>query len=194
MSVSDDPRSDGPGPGVAVRSGQRVPQPGESLLERCPEVAAELHPVLNGSVQASQIRVGSADRFWWLCSVCGHEWRTSASKRTWRGPRNQTPRGCPRCRKKAAGRRLSTPAVGQSLATRYPAVAAEWHPDRNGQVRAQDVFPGSNIPRWWRCECGSEWQQSPNKRARSHQDVAHTGAVEQCLKPVDRLGRGVPSR
>jgi len=50
------------------------------------------------------------------------------------------------------------PESGQSLATTSPAVAKQWHPTRNGDLRPDQVFMGSEKRVWWRCEQGHEWE------------------------------------
>ena len=44
------------------------------------------------------------------------------------------------------------------LATRYPAVAKEWHPTKNGALTPDHILPGSRKKVWWRCSSGHEWQ------------------------------------
>jgi hypothetical protein len=46
---------------------------------------------------------------------------------------------------------LRKPGPGESLSERYSAVAAEWHPDLDGELTPADVKPGSNLKVWWRC-------------------------------------------
>jgi len=45
-----------------------------------------------------------------------------------------------------------------SLAVVKPALAAFWHPTRNGDLTPDAVTPGSAKKVWWRCERGHEWQ------------------------------------
>jgi hypothetical protein len=44
-----------------------------------------------------------------------------------------------------------------SLAARYPRVAAEWHPRRNGELRPEAVVAGTKREVWWRCAKGHAW-------------------------------------
>jgi DNA-directed RNA polymerase subunit RPC12/RpoP len=61
---------------------------------------------------------------------------------------------------------LRKPGPGESLSERYPAVAAEWHPDLNGELTPADVKPGSNQKVWWRCSsCRYEWRAVIENRA-----------------------------
>ena len=80
------------------------------------------------------------------CS-CGHlhEWQASVTQRTLQG------QGCPVCQ----GRR---PCACNSLAVRYAAIAAQWHPTLNAGLRPQDMLPLSNKKAWWQCELHGAWQ------------------------------------
>ncbi len=53
---------------------------------------------------------------------------------------------------------------------RYPALADEWHPTKNGNTTAHDVGYASNFERWWLCsvdDCDHEWKASPAARTRA---------------------------
>ena len=67
--------------------------------------------------------------------------------------------GCAVC----AGKRVQ---VGYNdLATTDPAIAAEWHPTKNGDLTPQGVTRGSSRKVWWLCpECGHEWQATVSSR------------------------------
>ena len=43
------------------------------------------------------------------------------------------------------------------LATTHPALAAEWHPTKNGDLTPRDVVAGSAKRFWWLCAKGHEW-------------------------------------
>lgn len=69
---------------------------------------------------------------------------------------------CPYC----AGKRI-LPGFND-LATTHPALAAEWHPTKNGDLTPQQVSKGSIKSVWWyREECGHEWTSRPNSRTAS---------------------------
>jgi len=51
-----------------------------------------------------------------------------------------------------------------SLLVKYPEIAKEWHPSKNGDLTPADVSYGSNIVVWWQCSKGHEWQSSINNR------------------------------
>ncbi len=98
----------------------------------------------NAGVSPSDLTQGSRVRAWWKCEK-GHSWQAAIYSRT--GGRS----GCPYC----AGLR---PLAGENdLATCFPALAAQWHPERNNGLRPEDVAAGSNRRVWWRCDNGHEW-------------------------------------
>jgi len=85
----------------------------------------------------------------WKCSQ-GHEW-LAPYKSINRGS------GCPYCSGNSVG-------ADNNLAIRYPAIAAEWHPTKNGELTPDQVMPGSTKKVWWQCRKSHEWQVSPNAR------------------------------
>lgn len=112
-------------------------------------VLAQWHPTKNGALDPEQMRPGSERKVWWRCEA-GHEWESGFRTRVQRG------QGCPYC----SGSRV---IPGQNdLATRYPAVAARWHPTRNGVLTPDHVMPATHKKHWWRCEKGHEWQAVPS--------------------------------
>jgi hypothetical protein len=83
-----------------------------------------------------------------------HVWRASVGQRTYERT------GCPFC----ANRRLS---ITNSLAARYPTLAREWHPTKNGRLRPKDLAGKARKKIWWCCSRNGdhEWQETPAKRA-----------------------------
>lgn len=116
------------------------------------DVAAQWHPTRN-SVTPDAVALHSGKKAWWKCPA-GHEWEATINSRTGSG-RN----GCPYC----SGR---NPVVGLSdLATTHPAIAAEWHPEKN--ARQPTAFKAhSSYRAWWRCSEGHEWATRVSKRVR----------------------------
>lgn len=142
------------GKGCAGCNGRAL-LPGENDLETLnPEVAAEWHPIKNGSVTARAVRAASTKRAWWRCGD-GHEWETSPYART--GPKRT---GCPYC----AGN-LAIPGK-TDMATLHPEVAAEWHPTRNGDRKPAEFTAKSGKKMWWLCKNGHSWPARINNRTR----------------------------
>lgn len=121
------------------------------LETRFPEIAKEWNCEKNNGLTPRDVICGGTKIYWWTCPI-GHEYQTSMELRTYR---NQ---GCPYCHSK---RVLSG---FNDLETKYPEIASEWHPTKNGDVKACEVFPVSMNKYWWLGKCGHEWQQTPSDR------------------------------
>ena len=160
------------------------PPPGRSLADRVPQVAAEWHPSLNGDLTPHDVYAGSAARFWWQCSKCGHEWETALSKRVDRG------QGCRNCAASRRAKARSRPSPGQSLAELMPPLAAEWHPTLNGDLTPADVMPGSTVRAWWRCAaCQFEWPSPVYRRGRQGSGCGECAKARRgILRATPRLG------
>ena len=136
----------------AVPSGnRRVLVGANNLATKYPKVAAEWHPAKNNGLLPSQVAAGSGRKVWWLCSQ-GHEWEVAVDKRTCQG------RGCPVC----AGKRVL--AGFNDLATKYPKVAAEWHPAKNKGLLSSQVAAATHRKIWWLCPEGHKWEAAVNSR------------------------------
>ena len=141
------------GHGCPVCGGQKVLKGVNDLATRFPALAAEWHPTKNGELTPDLVFPNSTKTVWWRCGE-GHEWQATVNGRAKGG-------GCPVC----AGRKLM--AGENDLAATDPALAAEWHPTKNGSLTPAEVFPGSRKRVWWQCAEGHEWQASIASRAKS---------------------------
>ncbi len=56
---------------------------------------------------------------------------------------------------------------GKSLAERFPKVAAEWHPTRNGDLTPSRIAPRASLVVWWKCSTVPEHEWSASARART---------------------------
>ena len=52
------------------------------------------------------------------------------------------------------------------LATLNPALAKEWHPTENGNLKPEDVTPGSGKEVWWLCPEGHPYLMVVNHRGK----------------------------
>lgn len=52
----------------------------------------------------------------------------------------------------------------KSLAYRFPELAKEWHPTKNGDLTPFDITCGSGKKVWWFGECGHEWDDTVSHR------------------------------
>lgn len=139
-----------------------VAKPGESLLDRFPEIASQVHPTKNVAMSAATIRPSLHKKIWWLCASCGNEWQMAPRVRT-----SPPYSGCPPCSWKQVGENLRRPPEGQSLLDLRPAVADQWHPTKNAPLLPGAVTVSSGTRAWWLCNdpaCAHEWQTSVANR------------------------------
>ncbi|WP_165982369.1 zinc-ribbon domain-containing protein [Dankookia rubra] len=128
----------------------------ESFAAADPDLAAQWHPERNGDLRADGVSPHSNRKAWWVCpSNPRHVWDAIVANR-------RKSRGCPFCR----GLRV---VPEESLAALRPDAAAEWHPERNGDLRPEDVTVQSNKEVWWRCAANPshEWPAAVYDRTRS---------------------------
>ncbi|MEG4107962.1 zinc-ribbon domain-containing protein [Microcoleus sp. S13_C5] len=124
-----------------------------SLTSLYPEIAKQWHPTKNGKLTPDKIVAGSAKKAWWICPEgADHEWDASIVNRI-KG------RGCPCC----SGQKIS---VTNCLETRYPEIAKQWHPTKNGTLTPSAVIAGSEEKVWWQCTQDSkhEWEAMISNR------------------------------
>ena len=140
---------------------------GMSFVSDFPVLVEQWHPSRNGGLTPGEVSAGSNRKVWWLCGE-GHVWEARVFPRTSRGT------GCPFC----SGQR-AWPGFND-LASRFPLLAAEWHPTKNGGVTPEEVTVGSRMRKfWWLGACGHEWESNVLNRVQGN-------GCYQCL------GRGKP--
>ena len=136
-----------------------------SLGTLFPHLASQWHPTKNGDLKPDDVVSGSNKKYWWKCSQGDdHEWHESPVNRT------SKDYGCPMC----SGKKV-TPST--SLAVRFPDIAREWHPEKNGKLTPFDVTPSSNQLIWWKCSEVNfhSWQSPPNRRTRKGREAGCPG-------------------
>ena len=117
---------------------------GFSLADTHKELSAEWHPTKNGDLTPEQVTAQSNKKVWWYYPYddpdtgkhFDFEWQTTIANRT-KGS------GCPF---------LTGHAVWpgfNDLATKYPNLAEEWHPTKNGDLTPEQVTAQSNKKVWW---------------------------------------------
>lgn len=137
--------------GCPVCSGRRTDPGVNDLATLYPHLAQQWDAAGNGSLTPDQVLPGSHRKVWWRCPE-GHRWQAIVKSRV-------SGTGCPVCQHRAL-------AAGETdLATRFPDLAAQWHPSRNGPLTPRDVFPGTQRKVWWQCEKGHVWQARVSSRA-----------------------------
>ena len=99
----------------------------------------------NGNLTPKDVTAYSKKKVWWLCAK-GHEYEQAIDKRT---ARNQS---CPYCSGHKAWKGFN------DFKTKFPEIAKEWHPTKNGNLKPSDVTYGSGKRVWWKCPVGHEYQ------------------------------------
>lgn len=149
-----------------------------SLATELPYLAKLWHPTKNDPLLPTEVGARHTGELWWQCEH-GHAFQRSPLQMA-------NDASCPTC------------ALAEvSLAVVSPAIAAEWHPERNGDVTPAQVDADHQMIAWWRCARGHEFQASVRSRARSNRrcpscygawSVDHIrGFVTALLQHVDAL-------
>jgi len=139
--------------GCPYCSGRKVNEE-NNLLALFPAIAKEWHPTKNGKVTPKDITSGSGKKFWWLCPKGHeHEWKTGVNRRT------KCNTSCPFC----SNKKLSST---NSLSARFPELAKEWHPTKNGKLKPSNLISGTKRRVWWKCPKGDEheWEATCDSR------------------------------
>lgn len=120
-----------------------------SLAKEHPHLAKLWHPTKNGTLRPEDVDARHAGEVWWTCEH-GHAFR--------RAPQQIVhDASCPSC------------ALAEvSLAKVAPAIAAEWHPTRNGEITPELVDADHTMLAWWQCPRGHEYQAAIRSRVRSN--------------------------
>ena len=138
------------GSGCAVCAGKRIQIGYNDLAHTHGYLASQWHPTRNGMLRPFDITAGSGKKVWWQDSV-GHEWQAQVNNRA-----NGT--NCPYCSNGAVLKGFN------DLATKHPAIAAEWHPTRNGDLMPTAIAEQSGRKVWFLCAAGHEWQSTVSNR------------------------------
>lgn len=113
-----------------------------------PEIVKYWDYLKNGENTPDMFTKGSTYIAYWKCSKCENEWTQTIDQCT----------GCKKCKNKEY---LST----NSLASKYPEIAKEWHPTKNGDLKTTDISSKNDKKVWWLCsKCGYEWQAKIGNR------------------------------
>lgn len=146
-----------------------------NLASKHPEIAAEWHPTKNAELTPEDVLPGADKKIWWICNTCAWEWQAYIYHRA-----KPTGGGCPRCKGKILNKKLN-------LSTRFPNIAAEWHPTKNRDESPLESFPMSSKKRWWLCKvCGKEWE------ARISDRTSHGSGCPECAEHRKKAPRMIP--
>ncbi len=162
--------------GCPFCAGQKVPR-SRSLGALRPELALQWDNEKNAPLTPFDVGLSSGLSVFWRCPRGpDHEWQVRVYVRTKPGSA-----GCPFC----SGHRV---CKDNCLATRFPRIAREWHPARNGAMTPGTVTWGSSKRVWWRCQFGHEWRAIVSDRTRED-GTGCPGCAKRRRQPVATTGR-----
>ena len=116
-----------------------------------PDLALEWDYESNGDLTPKDVTEKSITKMGWVCTKDPrHRYMTKVFLRT-------AGQGCSYC----AGKLV---AEWDSLAAKYPHVAEEWHPTKNGKLTPRDVLPKSSRMAWWKCKNGHVYKAKISNR------------------------------
>ncbi len=119
-----------------------------SLAVKFPDIARQWHPTKNGDLKPDMVSYGSSKKVWWQCDINPeHSWSAFIHTRT-----APVGRGCRIC----ADQKLFDV---NSLAIRYPRLAAQWHPTANGGLTPNQVNGELPTRVFWLCEKDHTWNE-----------------------------------
>ncbi|WP_235631035.1 zinc-ribbon domain-containing protein [Mycobacteroides abscessus] len=121
------------------------------LVTMRPDLATEWHP--DNDLSPAEVAYTSSYRAMWRCAAHGHTWAVTVAGRTSRGD------GCSVC----AGRTV-LPGFND-LASQYPSIATEWHPDND--CGPHEVTSGCGYHAKWLCRKKHVWKVRVSARTRS---------------------------
>lgn len=144
----------------------------QTLLEARPDLAAQWHPTKNGDLKPSDVTAYSTKKVWWICEQ-GHEWQAKI--------RSRYETGCPVCARKKLKRKIVL--HNGSLQDKAPALAAQWHPTKNGELKPSDVTAFSAQKVWWICDKGHEWPATVANRSQGNKCPYCSGRMKRKVYP-----------
>ena len=164
----------------------------ESLKHTHPEIAKQWHPTKNGDLKSENFSYGSGIKVWWLCENkcsqgCIHEWQSTINDRT-------SGCNCPYC---SIPQRLLL-CFHDSIKNKYPEIAKQWHPTKNGDLKSENFSYGSSIKVWWLCQnkcsegCIHEWQSIISNRTINNRGCPYCSIPQQLICFHDSIKNKYP--
>lgn len=133
----------------------KITERGKDLQSLHPRLAQEWDHEKNPGLAPEAVLPGSNRKVAWRClKRTDHRWLATVYSRV----KGST---CPYCAGKRAG-------GGNTLGDRYPRLALEWHPEKNGALNPADVTPGSERAVFWICSEKHVWKAVIYNRTKAY--------------------------
>lgn len=102
----------------------------------------------------TEYKSGSNQKVWWKCDKgTDHVWLSSINNRT-------NGKNCPIC----SGQKV---VASTQLTTTHPAIAKQWHTEKNGNLKPENYHAGSSKSVWWKCTKGKDHEWKTEIRVRT---------------------------
>ena len=140
------------GNGCPACAGRKVIEGENDFESQRPDLLKEWDFKKN-KVKPNKIYVYSQKSYWWKCSSCGKEWKTSLFSRC----KNNS--GCKACSSIVGGQKHIDDLISKkgSLKDNYPELMKEWDYDKN-TIDPAKITAGSHKKASWKCsKCGYKW-------------------------------------
>jgi len=148
--------------------------PNNILSKKRPDLCKEWDYEKNYPLTPDDVTYASHEKVWWKCKN-GHRWKAVI------GNRAILNEGCSVCPRR--------PRHNNCLAVRYPKIAKEWHPTKNGKLTPYDVTYSSHEKVWWKCKKEHIWEGSINSRTNHMSGCPYCGGKrvnsENCLATLN---------
>lgn len=128
--------------------------PTNNLAILHPGLMQEWHPLKNVSYDPCKIKPGSNYKVWWRCTNnIKHEWQAVIANRV------NGKQKCPKCYPYFIDEE-------NNFAVKFPAIASEWHPLKNGELKPEEVSAVSPKKVWWLCSKNNDhdWKATVGSR------------------------------
>ena len=93
---------------------------------------------------------------------------------------------CPTC----IGHYSTLQIKNDNLQVKYPIIAREWHPTKNGELKPENVAKNSSMKIWWICPKGHVYLARVSSRTGSSRNGTGSRKGTGCLKCYNMVRRG----
>jgi hypothetical protein len=158
----------------------RRPNPNKPIPNH---ICAQWHLTKNGKWKPTDFSRGSNYEVTWFCGKeepcgCYHIWNAPIC--------NRLKRGCPWCAKQKRCEHMMNEKY--SLQAKFPDVAKQFHPTKNGDIKPNQLSACSNETIWWLCPktckygCPHEYQMMVSNKTLQDQGCPFSGCCQSPKK------------
>ena len=118
-----------------------------SIFKTHPELIKEIDFIKNKEfgINLEILTYGSTDSIWWKCLDKGHSWQATVNNRA-----KEKGTKCPYCTNQKV-------CADNNVLNTYPSIKEEWDYEKNGNLKPEDLTPGSGKRVWLYCMNGHSY-------------------------------------